>query len=191
MTERTDGREANGFFAPGNRIWQTRSRAGVRPKFETADDLQAAVDEYIAWVDENPFISRKIAPGKGVVQIPLNRPPTIQGFCAHYRMGKSTWHSWADANNPNYRPDLLDVIEAAETLFEADHIDGGMVGDYNANLTARITGLTEKSEVDNKSSDGSMTPKSALDLSKLSEAELEQLDQIAAKAGDTEGTGEA
>lgn len=167
MSERNDGREANGSFAVGNRIWSTRSSAGAKRKFETAEDLQQAVDEYIDWVEVNPVITRKVAPGKGVVEIPLNRPPTIQGFCAHFRMGLSTWHAWADANHPRYRPDLVEVIEEAETLFTADHIDGGMVGDYNSNLTARITGLTDKSETDHTTKGEKLPAATTLDLSNV------------------------
>lgn len=52
-------------------------------------------------------------------------------------------------------------------------------------------GWRETSAVDHTSSDGSMTPQPAINLTALSDEELAQLERITDKARNTEGMGEA
>jgi hypothetical protein len=52
-------------------------------------------------------------------------------------------------------------------------IDGGLIGDFNPTITKLMLtkhGYSDKQEVDNKSSDGSMTPKVTLTTEQVKEA---------------------
>jgi len=160
MTDRNDGREANGHFAPGNRLWSTRKTWGPEPIFAGPDDLWPRCVEYFDWLDENPILQQKEVSGKGVVTVRKNHPPTIEGLCVHLGIGERTWRYWRER-----RSDLLPVITRVDQMIRGDQIVGGLTDQYNPNLTARITGLTDKIENDHKSSDGTMSPKAGLDVS--------------------------
>lgn len=170
MIKRDDGRDERGFFAPGNRIWTTRRTCGPKPIFSNPEDLWAACLGYFDWVDENPMIDSKVVPGKGVMSVPRDRPPTLAGLCVHLGISRNTWADWRQN-----RSDLMGVVTRVDEMIYDDHVTGGMTERYNPNLTARITGLTDKSEVDNKSSDGSMTPKASMDMSRLSSEALKEI----------------
>ena len=58
-------------------------------------------------------------------------------------------------------------------------------------VLSRVAGWTEKTVVDNTSSDGTMTPKSPVNLANLTEADLDQLERLTDKARDTSGAGKA
>lgn len=143
MTERTDGREDNGRFGRGNRIWSTRKTWGPPPLYAGPDELWAKCVEYFDWLDENPIIEQKAVAGKGVVNVYRNHPPTIEGLCVHLGVSTKTWWDWR-----NDRPDLVNVIARVDQMIRGDQIVGGLTDQYNSNLTARITGLADKSETD-------------------------------------------
>ena len=82
--------------------------------------------------------------------------PSIEGLADHIDIHRETCYQW--------RKD----IEAFSDTFERVHkkqarllINNGLIGDFNSAITKLMLanhGYREKTEVDNKSTDGSMTP---------------------------------
>jgi hypothetical protein len=54
-------------------------------------------------------------------------------------------------NRDNEFSEYATIITRIKEEIRQDQIEGSMVGQYNSNLTARLQGLVDKQEVDNKS----------------------------------------
>lgn len=186
MAEQPDRDEDTGRFLPGNRFWEARSSHGAKPRFEDGEALWSACLEYFAWCHENPLYEDKLVTFQGFAThepVAKMRAMTIGGLCLFLDVDETTWRGWrAD------RPDLLPVITRAEAVIFQQKFTGAAADLLNPNIIARDLGLAEKQE--HTSPDGSMTPRgTSLDLSKLSEEDLAQLERIADKAADQEGEG--
>ena len=82
--------------------------------------------------------------------------PTVAGLAIHLDIRRSTLYEWS--KNIQEFSDTLDRLQERQ---EALLVDGGLGGEFNAGITKLMLsnhGYREKTEVDNKSSDGSMTP---------------------------------
>lgn len=158
MTDRDDA----GRFLPGNRFWEARSSAGPKPKFAEADDLWIACCEYFAWVTDNPLYADQLVTFQGQAThepVAKMRAMTIGGLCIFLDIARSTWDEWKQS-----RSDLSEIITRAEAVIFAQKFEGAAADLLNGNIIARELGLSEKR--DHTSSDGSMTPKPSVDLSK-------------------------
>lgn len=83
--------------------------------------------------------------------------PSVAGLACYLGKHKSTMYDYADQNK-----EFSDTLEAIKTLQESKLLNGGLSGSFNATITKLMLsnhGYSEKQEIDNKSSDGSMTPK--------------------------------
>lgn len=142
-------------FPPGNRFWEARSSAGAKPKFADAESLEKACREYFQWVEDNPLWEMKAFAFQGVVtQEPVAkmRAMTIGGMCIFLDITHQTWTQYRK------RSDLSEVTAWAEGVIRDQKFGGAAADLLNANIIARDLGLKDNSEVDHKSSDGSMSP---------------------------------
>ena len=139
----------------GNRFWEARSSHGRNPKFSSPDVLWSACTEYFTWVDDNPLYEMRPFAYKGEVtqeHVAKMRAMTISGLCLFLDIDKNTWASYKD------REGFFTVITQAEDIIYNQKFSGAAADLLNANIIARDLGLRDKAEVDNKSSDGSMSP---------------------------------
>lgn len=86
---------------------------------------------------------------KGVLYEEHTPPLTIEGFknyCAEMVGDVQAYFNNRDNEYSNYSP----IITRIKEVIREDQIEGAMVGQYNSNLTARINGLAEKQEVEQK-----------------------------------------
>lgn len=144
-----------GRFLPGNRFWEARSTHGVKPKFESAEDLRDACHQYFQWVDENPLYEAKAFAFQGSVTVenlPKMRAMTIQGLCLFIDISQDTWCEWRKS-----RPDLSEVQREVEAVIYSQKFAGAAADLLNASIIARDLGLADKT--DHTSTDGSMSPK--------------------------------
>lgn len=140
----------------GNRFWEARSSHGRNPKFESPEALWSACNEYFAWVEENPLYEVKAFAFQGVVtqeSIPKMRAMTISGLCLFLDIAESTWTAYRG------KEDFSWVTSRAEKFIYEQKFSGAAADLLNANIIARDLGLKDNSEVDHKSTDGSMSPK--------------------------------
>jgi hypothetical protein len=121
---------------------------GGRPRrFSSPDELLEAFEEYKQWASEHPW-NKKEAIKSGdmagtLIDIPTEMPLTEWGFAAFCKTSRSTLIEYGNREEFSY------IYASIKDEMAAQRISGGMSGAYNANLVARIDGLTEKSEVDN------------------------------------------
>ncbi|WP_241603766.1 DNA-packaging protein [Rosenbergiella nectarea] len=83
--------------------------------------------------------------------------PSVAGLACYLGISRSTAQEYAKDN-----AEFSGTLEAIKTLQENKLINKGLVGDFNPTITKLMLanhGYSDKAEIDNKSSDGSMTPK--------------------------------
>ena len=82
--------------------------------------------------------------------------PSVAGLACYLAVSRSTIYEWAKP-----RGDFSDIVEGILALQENKLLNGGLKGELNptiAKLLLAKHGYADKAEVDNKSSDGTMTP---------------------------------
>ncbi len=118
-----------------------------RPRrFKSPGMLYRAFEEYKEWALMHPW-NKKEAIKSGdlagsLVDIPTERPLTEWEFAIFCNMSRSGLTEYVN------KPDFSDIYKRIKDEMSAQRISGGMAGAYNANLVARIDGITEKSEIE-------------------------------------------
>ena len=130
---------------------------GGRPSKYTPDLIEKA-EAYIngGWADEGDLI------------------PSIAGLAVHLKVNRDTLHSWANDPEKERFSDMLGEMSANQ---ENILLQNGLANRFNSTITKLVLskhGYSDKVDVDNKSTDGSMTPR-GLDASKLSTEALAEI----------------
>lgn len=149
--------EAVGYspkFLRGNQQWKLRTVHGREKIFASAELLRAEALLYFDWCDKNPRMRAELVKHLGTAEqydVPLGRPYTIDGLCNYLGVSGSYFRS-AKANIETKiakkvatieEETLLNEILWIENVSRNDMVEGGLVGQYNANLVSRIQGLAE------------------------------------------------
>jgi hypothetical protein len=112
---------------------------------ETPEILLELFEKYKSKVHENPRYNYQLAKDGSVVPIPLRVPLTMEGFRIFcYNEIGSIKHYFE--NTDNSYSEYLPICSHIREEIRNDQIEGGMVGQYNASITQRLNGLTEKQE---------------------------------------------
>jgi hypothetical protein len=85
--------------------------------------------------------------------------PTVAGLAMYLGVARSSVNLWAIQDD---KPGFSEAFERIKTCQEIKLVSGGLGGAYNSAISKLMLhnhGYSEKTEVDNKSSDGSMSPK--------------------------------
>jgi hypothetical protein len=143
--------------------WEERKQNGLaalgRPKsLESPAQLWALACEYFEQTDATPW-ERTDFKGKENerVSIPTDAPYLWSGF-DDFLFSKGITKSLKDyrtaSRNPDYREgaykDFSEVVTRIDNVMTTQKVSGALVGAYNANLTARLEGLADKTETDVK-----------------------------------------
>lgn len=162
----------------GNQFWKARTKHGRDKIFASSELLWDACVEYFEWVEVNPLEEDNLVTFQGfATHEPTKKMQamTIQGLCLFLDIHHSTWAEWRKSEN-----DFSEVVTRVESVIYHQKFSGASAGLLNANIIARDLGLADKKDLG--SSDGSMSPKPAIDTSKLSSETLKEL--MAAKPKD-------
>lgn len=154
----------------GNQFWKARTKHGRDKLFASAEALWEACSEYFEWVDENPLWESKLFSYQGEITegiAPKMRAMTIDGLTLFLDVDYETWRRWREDE------DFRAVVTRAEQVIRDQKFSGAAADLLNANIIARDLGLADKKDL--QSTDGSMSPKPGLDLSKLSDAVIAEL----------------
>lgn len=115
--------------------------------FETPQQLWEAFCEYVDWARANPWKkSEAIKSGDcsgDIIEVPIERPLTIGGFCVFAGIGTATFHDYG--HKEGYK-EYSNVCRQIEEVTRTQKFEGAAVGTYNANIIARDLGLREKTE---------------------------------------------
>ena len=90
--------------------------------------------------------------------------PTVAGLACVLGVVRETCHAWAkDEDKPEFSHILRELAQKQERVLIAN----GLMGEFNAPITKMMLtkhGYSDRLENDHTSSDGSMTPKPAIEL---------------------------
>lgn len=184
------GRDEKGKFIEGNQL-SVGNNGGRTLRFPTPELLKEKCDSYFEWADANPWIKTEqkkttqkidlmemmmLSKEEGVdfddlmkgasnpiVELPTQRPYTLIALCHHIGITKECWRDYED------RTEFADLTTRVRERIENQQIEGALVGAFNANLTARLQGISDKKEIQGE------IKTSQIDLSKLDEETLRKL----------------
>lgn len=135
-------------MAEDTKIWNHANLGGRPRKFKSAAELAQKAVDYFSWADANPIVTSRFMTKQGMVVNTTPRPYTIHGFCVFAGIGD--WSSFKKSYME--KKGFCGLIQNIENTIVSNQLDGGMVGIYSPNLTARLNGISDKvqQEVDNK-----------------------------------------
>lgn len=163
----------------GNQFWKARTKHGRDKLFSSDQALWEACCEYFEWVDANPLLEEKIFHTNGIITkdtVAKMRAMTLDGLQNFLDIHHSTWIDWRD------KQDFSEVVAKVERIIRDQKFTGAAADLLNANIISRDLGLADKKDL--SSSDGTMTPKPAIDATKLSDSTLREI--IAAQSKDAD-----
>ena len=132
-----------------NEFWKARLKSGRDKIFQTPDNLWTAALEYFQWVQDNPLHkSDAIKSGDRageIIQIPVERPMTIQGLCIFLDVDMDTFNNYGSNQKP--WKDFFGIVGRIREVIRDQKLAGAIIGKYNANIVARELGLADKKEV--------------------------------------------
>ena len=144
----------------GNQLWKIRKTHGRNPIFSSPDQMLEDCYGYFEWVENNPLMEAKAFSfqGEGWIEpVPKMRAMTITGLCVYLGIHTNTWKDYKK------RDDFIEVTSAVEQIIYDQKFTGAAADLLNSNIIARDLGLSDKK--DHSSTDGSMTPKAAIEIS--------------------------
>ena len=114
---------------------------------ETPEAMWELFLKYVKWTKENPRYQYSLSTKTGeATAVPLERPLSQVGFRSFAADEGSTVNDYF-ANTDGRYSDYTTICHRIEEAIRRDQIEGGMVGQYNASITQRLNGLTEKSDI--------------------------------------------
>jgi hypothetical protein len=115
---------------------------------ETPEKMWELFEAYRKEVKDNPRIKVEYVGRNGDrVDTPLVVPLTLEGFenfVADLNIIQDLGHYFA--NTDNAYDDYRTICTRVRKAIRQDQIEGGMVGQYNASITQRLNGLTERTD---------------------------------------------
>ena len=100
-----------------------------------------------------------IEKGLDYIQSCPDNLPSIVGLCLHIERAKGLVYEWIKHDD---KAELNDIVSIVNEMQESLLINKSITNEFNSKISAMMLskfGHVERKEVDNKSSDGSMTPK--------------------------------
>ena len=126
------------------------TRKGLTKYIETPDKMWELFLAYKAEVKGNPRLVHEYHGKDGDERIkPLERPLTLDGFETYCYDKVGCIEPYLSNRDDRYS-DYIGIITRIRKEIRDDQISGGMVGQYNSNLTARLNGLVDKKETEVK-----------------------------------------
>jgi len=134
----------------GNNYWQFAGKKGRDYKY-TPEELWEEALGYFEWIS-NSVWNKKEAIKSGdmagkLVDIPTTTPMSLKGFCLFADLNFQTFLNYEkDENNKGF----IDITTRIRSIIESNQFEGATVGAYNPNIIARVLGLVDKKEIEQK-----------------------------------------
>jgi hypothetical protein len=126
------------------------SKAGRPKKIQDPKQLEDIFQAYKTYTKENPRHKYHLNQRTGdMVPEPLEVPLTIEGFEIYcWNKFNFTVKHYLENSNDSYK-DFCTISTRIRKEIRDDQIKGGMVGQYNPSITARLNALKEQVEQTN------------------------------------------
>lgn len=128
-------------FQKGNELWKLARKPGRKTKYTPTTLLKKAI-EYFEYCDSNPIMKHEALKGGKmageIIAIPTNRPYTEIGFYSFAGIDRKMFRGYE--SKVEFNP----IVTYIQGVIRTNQIEGALVGVYNANIVARLQGLTER-----------------------------------------------
>jgi hypothetical protein len=119
----------------------------IKPKKYQPLELWDKAIEYFEHNLNNPWIKKEVVKSGmhagEVVDLEIQRPYSIEAFCL---FAKITYQTFQNYSKEKGYETYFEVCKRVREIIDTQHFEGGMVGEFNSNLTARKLGLTDKQD---------------------------------------------
>lgn len=130
-----------------NRYIDNINKGGRPPRWNKPEDLWRKFCEYAKAIQEEPIeLPQQLVKGQGstIKTGRVARPLTLQGFMCWAQIS-SSWSTFK--RDLAGRDGFSSIISNIELAIRSQQIEGGLAGVYNSNLTARLNGLSDKTDI--------------------------------------------
>lgn len=129
---------------------QTKKKVG-RPKgIQDPQKLEEWFKAYKIFTKENPRFKYHLNQRTGdMVGEPLEVPLTLEGFSVFVHQNHNVWIDYYMRNKDGRYEEFAPVARRIREEVRNDQIIGGMCGQYNSSITARLNALKENIEQTN------------------------------------------
>lgn len=132
----------------GNSFWKKRAKHGRDKLFATPELLMEAVEEYLTYVDDSPWMNKEAIKGGEfagqIISIPTARPYTITGLYLYLGCNKHYFNDF----KKKCSQDFSEAISRIEDIILTQQVEGALVGAFNSNLTARLNNISDKTDIE-------------------------------------------
>lgn len=160
----------------------------MKPKKYTPRKLWEMACKYFEWADKNPIyiaeqskMPQKIPAALATnisnkqlkaflnqtINMPYRRPYTIEGMCIFLNITRETFDNYSKEKGYETH---FDTCRAIREIIDGQHLEGGMVGQFNANIVTRKLGLQEKLQTSTELKIIAMDPEEERELNKAANA---------------------
>lgn len=119
------------------------------------EELTEKYDKYIEWLKTQYYnkadIIRSGERAGEQINIKIDKPPTVQGFCLYAGIKTQTLYNAIKGNSDNISDELLDTYTRIYESIQDYQVGGAVAGLLNPMLVARINGITETVNVNQTS----------------------------------------
>lgn len=143
MTKRVGKTKTNNTDKPARKVG--------RPRVYTPEELEVKFEEYRKYIAANP-IYKEVPTKSGPMDIRVNRPMTIVGFCQFAGISKDTFCRYEDAE------EFCGLLTCIREAIEADQLEGALCEQYNPGIVARVLRLADRQDVTTNGKDIHQTP---------------------------------
>lgn len=126
---------------------------GKNKYIESPEKLWELFTAYKKQVKETPYLRHKVVTNKdGLLNAyeEVEQPLTMEGFecyvMDHTRISYPDLSEYFDGKNPSYS-DYFHISSRIAREIRSDQVRGGLIGNYNANITARLNSLEDRKTI--------------------------------------------
>lgn len=162
-------------FKRGNEMWKRRAKSGRDAIFKTPQQLWDSCIEYFKMMDAREDWNGQDWVGKDGLEVELQKriPYTITGLCMFLGVSSKYFNDFKKSQTYLSDPEFTEVYTRIEDIIKTQQIEGAMLGYYNPSLTARLNGITEKTDI--TSGGEAITAPTIIVQSKQGASDLENL----------------
>lgn len=130
----------------GNQYWKKATTHGRKAIFTDPELLLEEFENYIEKVDNNPWYKlESIKSGDlagSTFKVPMQRPYTIGGFCAHLGVGKNYFQQF----EAKRAKEFSGVLAHIQNVIATQKFEGAAIGAFNPIIIARDLGLVDRKD---------------------------------------------
>jgi len=130
-----------------------RTKAGRPPKLQDINEVEQKINDYFTWCDTHPLYKpdfiRSGEQAGTIVDVPIQRPYTIEGICLKLSIDRVTFWNIVNKKTENAQNDkeLFNILTYAHERVRGQQVEGATANIYNSNLVARMNNIKEQTDI--------------------------------------------